>query len=72
MPEITDLMRVAQWAKSSGAPSEVYNAACRLLDRANGRNTPKSGHESHAGATTEAFGTREPHETPRDAQDAPQ
>jgi hypothetical protein len=33
MPEVTDLMRVAQYAKSSGAPSDVYNAACRLLDQ---------------------------------------
>jgi hypothetical protein len=33
MPEVTDLMRVAQWAKSSGAPSDVYNAACRMLDK---------------------------------------
>jgi hypothetical protein len=33
MPEVTDLMRVAQWAKSSGAPSDVYNAACRMLDQ---------------------------------------
>jgi hypothetical protein len=32
MPEVTDLIRVAQWAKSSGSPSDVYNAACRLLD----------------------------------------
>lgn len=33
MPEVTDLMRVAQYAKSSGgAPADVYNAACRLLD----------------------------------------
>jgi uncharacterized protein YlxW (UPF0749 family) len=35
MPEVTDLMRVAQWAKSSGSPSDVYNAACRLLDTDN-------------------------------------
>ena len=34
MPEVTDLTRVAQWAKSSGAPSEIYNAACRLLNQA--------------------------------------
>lgn len=34
MPEVTDLMRVAQYVKSDrDAPSEVYNAACRLLDR---------------------------------------
>lgn len=32
MPEPTDLQRVAQWAKSSNAPSDVYNAACRVLD----------------------------------------
>ena len=33
MPEVTDLMRVAQYVKSDrDAPSEVYNAACRLLD----------------------------------------
>lgn len=33
MPEVTDLMRVAQYVKSDrGAPSDVYNAACRLLD----------------------------------------
>lgn len=32
MPEVTDLMRVAQWAKSSSSPSDVYNAACRMLD----------------------------------------
>jgi hypothetical protein len=35
MPEVTDLMRVAQWAKSAAScagPPEVYNAACRLLD----------------------------------------
>lgn len=31
MPEVTDL-RVAQWAKSSSAPSDVYNAACRMLN----------------------------------------
>jgi hypothetical protein len=31
--EVTDLMRVAQYAKSDrDAPSDVYNAACRLLD----------------------------------------
>jgi hypothetical protein len=34
MPEVTDLQKVAQWAKSSGAPSDVYNAACRMLDHA--------------------------------------
>ena len=33
MPEVTDLMRVAQYVKSDrDAPSDVYNAACRLLD----------------------------------------
>lgn len=36
MPEVTDLMRVAQWAKSSGSPSDVYNAACRLLEQPDG------------------------------------
>jgi hypothetical protein len=30
---VTDLQRVAQWAKSSGAPPDVYNAACRMLDQ---------------------------------------
>ena len=33
MPEVTDLMRVAQYVKSDrDAPSDVYNAACRVLD----------------------------------------
>jgi hypothetical protein len=33
MPEVTDLMRVAQYVKSDrDAPSDVYNAACRMLD----------------------------------------
>jgi hypothetical protein len=33
MPEVTDLMRVAQYVKSDkGAPSDVYNAACRMLN----------------------------------------
>jgi hypothetical protein len=33
MPEVTDLQKVAQYVKSDKtAPSEVYNAACRMLD----------------------------------------
>lgn len=28
----SDLQKVCQWAKSNHSPSEVYNAACRLLD----------------------------------------
>lgn len=28
----SDLQKVAHWAKSNHAPSEVYNAACRLLE----------------------------------------
>jgi maltooligosyltrehalose synthase len=32
--EVTDLMRVAQYVKSDrDAPSDVYNAACRMLDQ---------------------------------------
>lgn len=34
MSEVTDLMRVAQYVKSDKtAPSDVYNAACRMLDQ---------------------------------------
>jgi hypothetical protein len=29
----SDLQKVCQWAKSSHSPSDVYNAACRLLDQ---------------------------------------
>jgi hypothetical protein len=37
MPEATDLQRVAQYVKSDRtAPSDVYNAACRMLDRPDG------------------------------------
>ena len=44
MPEVTDLMRVAQYAKSDrDAPSDVYNAACRLLD---GRMPPQAAYDA--------------------------
>ena len=43
MPEPTDLQKVAQYVKSDKtAPSEVYNAACRLLDQLAQRNEARS------------------------------
>jgi hypothetical protein len=73
MPEVTDLQRVAQYVKSDKtAPSDVYNAACRMLDGASGRNAPISPTESAQNGLAGADGTRETHEALRDAQEVAQ
>ena len=61
MPEVTDLLRVAQYVKSDrNAPSRVYNAACRILDQLVTRETARKATESNRdGQPTQTLGASE-------------